>query len=61
MIRYVISTAADLDKVRDSLTGAAFFVLNKDISITTDLAEGTAFDEKSKSNWSDGKFHSDRQ
>lgn len=53
---YVISTAVQLDKVREYSGEGIFFVLKNDISITADLATGTTFDEKSKSNWSEGNF-----
>lgn len=53
---FVVTTAAELNKVREYTTAGAFFVLKNDISITADLATGAAFDEKSKSNWSDGNF-----
>lgn len=53
---YVISTAEQLDQVREYSGEGIFFALKNDISITADLATGTAFDETSKSNWSDGNF-----
>ena len=53
---FVIHTANGLNKIRDYANDKAYFILEKDITITADYETNPEFDLTTKSNWSKANF-----